>query len=350
MEQINETVETTVAETSQSTAEKMADCNVSMFNVTELSIIAAIKKGFNTLETIESETTLKQSLTKSVIDQLVMKDIIICIPGSEADSYMMKIVSDEPSKKLKLGGNLLLPVSSIVDHEGQKYVCRGSWHKIADDIDILNDIDWFDNTDTETQMKTVMKSVTEKKKKQTEAKQKNDIASDGPATPEDEKYSKRWNNISDTMKMYVYAVSATRATVGFSARIVTPQGEFPFGCISETTAISIEDYRKYIANEIPDAIVDYNKILVITSKNNFPAELIKDGEVVKQIRFYELKPNKGGETISASEKYIVLAGDGKFSIKNGKNNVDINPVDVPKFIASECPLIDGIYKAQQPAE
>lgn len=335
--------EKVISKDSETLAQKMAGCNVETLNVTELAVVSAIKKGANTVALIEEETTIKANILTNVLETLVSKGILIAVPGSEEDTYVMKVKSNEEAKRLRLGGNLLLPVSSFHDKDGQRWVCRGSWHKIEDDVDILNDIEWFDNSDTETQMKTVMKTVTERKKKQSEAKAKNDIASDGPAAAEDEQYIKKWNIISDEFKMYVYAVSANRATVGFSARIITPVGEFPFGCISETQTISIDEFHSLLKNEGAKPKFDYNKILVITGKNNFPAEIVMENDTVKGIKFYELKPNRGGDTIAASEKMIVFTS-GKFSVKNGKNNVDLNPVDVPKFVASDCPLIDGIYK------
>lgn len=219
-------------EENRNLAEELQKPQVETYDTTELVIIAAIKKGFNTLDAIQEETTIKANYLSNIVKSMVEKGYLIEVPGSECNTYVIKYKENHEEKKLRLPGTLILPVSTFVDSQGQRWVTRGKWHKIDNDIDIVNDIEWYDDTDNNDQMKTVMKMVSNKKRSTSGKEQSARMKDAGEAPEEIEKWTTEWAPISEHLKLKVIKGGSTESMVTISPRLVTESGaEFPWGTV-----------------------------------------------------------------------------------------------------------------------
>lgn len=237
-------------EETKNLAEELQKPCVETFDTTELTIIAAIKKGFNTLSQIQEETTIKENYAKNVLKSLVEKGYVLEIPGSEEDTYMIKYSEDHEKKKLRLPGTLILPVSSFRDAKGQRWVTRGSWHQISEDIDIMNDIEWYEEGNAnESQMKNVMKMVSEKKRNTSSKSQSAKMKDAGEAPAEIAEWTTKWGEICEHLKLKVIKGGAVESLVAISPRLVINSGqEFPWGTLVEVILPNAE-ILEYLQNK-----------------------------------------------------------------------------------------------------
>ena len=83
-------------------AEELQKPQVETFDTTELTIMAAIRKGFNTLSAIQEETTIKEVYAQNIIKNLVERGYLIEVPGSEENTYVIKYKENHEPKKLRL--------------------------------------------------------------------------------------------------------------------------------------------------------------------------------------------------------------------------------------------------------
>lgn len=320
-------------------AEGMANLNLETLTVTEMAIISCIKKGINRIDTIVEETSLPEEIVKQNIENFQNNNIIVMVPGTDGDTYIMKYAPEAEKKKYTFKGCLLLPVTSFHDSRGQRWVARGKWYQIPEDCDILNDIEWIDDMSEDSQMKSVMKQITATTKKREEKKAKNTLSNDGPASPEDAKLCKQWVNVSETQKMWVYDVSEHHAVVCYSARIRKNELEFPFGCATPQVTISIEEFHERVENKLGDATFDYNKVLVPSGKNNFPAEWVSDTE----LKYIEVKPKRGDDVFGVTTFQMTVPTK---KIKK-LDYVELSKDKISDYIKNNAPLIDEMYSALQ---
>lgn len=221
-------------ENSKNLGNKLADLSMESFTVTEMAVLAAIKGGHKTIEAIEDETTIKTGLIKNTLEDLQNRNIIIAVPGEEGETYIMKVNPERQARKYRFPGCLLLPVSSFHDASGQRWVTRGKWHKIDEDTDILNDIEWYDDMSEDVQMKSIMKQVADTKKRNAERNLKNKAANLGEAPDEIANMLSKWTNIGDKYKLNILAGGAIESIVTISPRIINEAGaEFPWGTQSQ---------------------------------------------------------------------------------------------------------------------
>ena len=120
----------------------------------EISVLNAVASGVTDIEEIRNLTELRTESINSILKTLGDKNLIIY----NTDGSFAAKASE---KKIRLGGNLNLPISTF-QKDGQFYVVRGTWHKVPSDIN-LNDIEWFDDTDKETDLQKVMRGLREEK-------------------------------------------------------------------------------------------------------------------------------------------------------------------------------------------
>lgn len=233
-------------EETRNLAEELQKPNVETFDTTELTIIAAIRKGFNTLSAIQEETTIKENYAKNVIKTLVERGNLIEVPGDPENTYVIKYKENSEQKKLRLPGSLILPVSTFTDSKGQRWVTRGRWHQISNDIDVMNDIEWYDDTENDTQMKTVMKMVTNKKRSNSAKSQADRMKDAGEAPEEIKKWMDDWAPICEHLKLKVMKGGANESLVTISPRIMTEDGkEYPWGTVSNVI-LSNSEILEYI--------------------------------------------------------------------------------------------------------
>lgn len=255
-------------------AEELQKPQVETFDTTELTIMAAIRKGFNTLSAIQEETTIKEVYAQNIIKNLVERGYLIEVPGSEENTYVIKYKENHEPKKLRLPGSLILPVSTFYDAQGQKWVTRGRWHKIDEDVDIFNDIEWYDDTENDNQMKTVMKMVSNKKRSTSAKNQAERMKDAGEAPEEIKKWMDEWAPICDHLKLKVIKGGASESLVTISPRIATESGaEFPWGTISNVILPNSE-ILGYIENknyskpyELDNIIQNFKRIRAFKSVN-----------------------------------------------------------------------------------
>lgn len=235
-------------ENSKNLGNKLAELSMESFTVTEMAVLAAIKAGHKTVAAIEDETTIKNGLIKNTLEDLQNRNIIIAVPGEEGDTYLMKVNPERQSKKYRFPGCLLLPVSSFHDAQGQRWVTRGKWHKIDEDTDILNDIEWYEDMSEDVQMKSIMKQVADTKKRNAERNLKNKAQNLGEAPEDIANMLSKWTNVGDTFKLNVLAGGTTESIVTVSPRIINEAGaEFPWGTQSQFL-MSNDAIREAITN------------------------------------------------------------------------------------------------------
>lgn len=232
-------------------AKNLKKTDVKNITINQMNIINAIKSGIGTSEEIASTIGMDEHTVKSILGTLIKNKIVV---KSEDETPIFDLVQNTSGKKLQLKGDLNFPVSSFVDANGQRWVTRDSWYEIDNDIDIVNDIEWIDSkTPQNSQLKEIMKDVSNKKQRQTETRVKSEIASDAPASEEQKKLiSKNTNDfkiIDEKWKLRVLEISATKALVVFSPRIYLQAVEFSHGLLTEPKIISVEELQEYLSGK-----------------------------------------------------------------------------------------------------
>ena len=278
-------------------------CNVETYDTTEMTIVACIRRGINTISAIADETAIKENYVKNVIANLVSGGVLLEVPGEEENTFMIKYKGEQERKKLRLAGNLILPVSTFYDSKGQKWVTRGTWHPIDEGVDILNDIEWYEDTNNETQMKSVMKMVTEKKRTDNSKSAAVRIKEQGEA-PEEIKKLIDWIPLNDFMKMKVMEGGANESIVTVSPRLITESGiEFPWGT-AVVILMSNEDILAYASGEkkyekkyqLDDLVTNFKKILALKSCEGnvvtFTDFLIKKKQIIGFTKTYDVVTKK----------------------------------------------------------
>ena len=208
--------------------------------INEISIINALRAGKSDTQEISDIIRMPMKITRLVLGSLVRKQVI-SIDGT-------KVTLIRPDRKtLRLGGNLLLPVSKFVDKDSQVWMIRGTWHKVPEHVDVT-DIEWFDDTVKETSLHEKI----EKRKRSDAApkRRSNFIEVDGKASDEDLAMKGHWHAIDDDFKMYVLSVSAKRASIELSPRYKNDQIEYPWGSNPLPTLVSIETVRAMYKQEL----------------------------------------------------------------------------------------------------
>lgn len=207
-------------------SQDLANLGMESFTVTEMAVIAAIKQGRKTLADIEEETTIKTGIVKSVLEDLQNRNIITQVPG-DPDEYIIRVNPEHKQKKYKFKGSLLLPVSSFHDEQGQRWVTRGKWYKIDEDTDILNDIEWEEDMSSDVEMKSIMKQISDSKKKATTRVNNINL---GTAPAEIQELIGKWTPMGEDYKVSVINAGETESIVTVSPRIINEAGlEFPWG-------------------------------------------------------------------------------------------------------------------------
>lgn len=321
-------------EETRNLAEELQKPQVETFDTTELTIIAAIRKGFNTLSAIQEETTIKEVYAKNVIKTLVECGYLLEVPGAEESTYMIKYKENHEQKKLRLPGSLILPVSTFRDSNGKRWVTRGRWHEISDDIDVMNDIEWYDDTENDAQMKTVMKMVSNKKRSNSAKTQADRMKDAGEAPEEIKKWMDAWAPICDHLKLKVIKGGSSESLVTISPRIATDAGaEFPWGTISNVI-LPNQEILGYIDNKNYSKPFDIEN--VIQNFKRIRAFKSVEGNIITFGDFFYKKSNI---MLTVFERNMTT---GKDKAINSKAIADTD--EVRKLLESDYQLFLNIIK------
>lgn len=250
-------------------AKNLKKTNVKNVTLNQMNIINAIKTGDSTPTKIAETLTMSEHVVKSILGTLIKNNIIVKNDDGKSETTFA-LAPTSSGKKIKLVGDLNFPVSSFTDASGQRYVTRDTWHKIDEDIDIVNDIEWVDSKTTQNEkIKEIMKEASKKKSKGRTSKRK--LAADAPATEEHRKLISAntidFLNFHDNWKMRILEISATNAVVVFSPRIFTSadtntielsgEHEFTHGLLTKPETITVEELDEYLKNaKVPNFIKD----------------------------------------------------------------------------------------------
>lgn len=304
-------------------AEVKSEKKVEHLTINELLIINAIKNGKHTVAEISETINLKPHITGLIIGSLVNKQKAV------VDNGTVRLLKEQ-TQSIRLSGNLSIPVSTFVDAQGQKWVVRGEWHKIPDDLDITT-IDWFEKEIEENPIVGSLKKTRETKSRVAAAARAASLSEDGEALPEDKKLVGKYININEKWKMWVYNVSAKRASVEFSPRFFNSTVEFPHGSVTERTLISIEQCRE-LANGVQELPETLKFTLDMFSKkvpNTFPAAFVSDNT----IKYYSAKPHEDG--VKFIEYDLVIADRKKY---NERSETIVEFSKVQDFLKEKCIL------------
>jgi hypothetical protein len=294
-------------------------------------IINAIRSEKVTLEEIEQTLPqLKTNSIKFILNKLRTEGVIVF-----EESGAIALVKRDAT--LRLGGDLNLPVSTFIDANNQRFVIRGRWHPIPDDLDITT-IEWFDDM---PQQISIHEKVQKKRQQQAETKKKdNFVEEDGPAATDDLSMCGRWVDIDDKYKVWVIAVSAKRASVEISPRYYNENVEMPYGSCCLKQIISVEDARAISVSHTKSikeiGIVWEERLFLDKYPNVFPIAF-KDGGIT----YLSVKgvSDAGYRVV----EYLI-------SKKNGKNtHSEIQKLTLPHanynaYILSKCELFANALK------
>lgn len=300
------------------------------FSVNEMSVITAIKNGHNTPELIADETAIPQTAIENILTALSNQ---LFVTKTADGVYELKVQMNNP--KLTFKGCLALPVTSFVDADGQRWVCRGKWYKIDESVNILEDIAWVEDMNDDEEMKSILKQISSTQQKRNTKAAKTALKDDAPATAEDLQYLKRWVNAGSNVKMWVYSVSANFAQVAFSPRFINPTSgnEFPFGIESGKVVIPIEEFRQRISGEYEKEHGEFqfeiDKVLNIDCKKN----LFVGWESDEVAKFIEFKPARDG---SIGAKHITVVAQTREVTKPSKSDV-ITQDQVLEYVKEHAP-------------
>lgn len=312
-------------------AESLAMLNgLEHYSVNEMAVISAIRDGNKDVTSITEATAIPDTVVENIIKSLSNNQVISI---NEDGSVDLKN-STSTNKKLTFKGCMLLPVTSFHDANGKRWVCRGKWYEIPEDLNILEDIVWIDSVDEDEEMKSILKQISSTQQKRNAKAAKNVLKDDEPATEEDLQYLNSWVPAGSNVKMYVYAISASYAKVGFSPRFINDSGnEFPFGMEEPLEIIPIDQFHKMKSGEYETENGSYNftaeKLLNIDSKKN----LFVSWNSETSAAFIEFKYKKDG-TISAIHMNVDAMT--KSVSKSGEKNV-ITQDQVIDYVKTHAP-------------
>lgn len=216
----------------------------------EIAVLDLVNAGIQSIDEIKDSTGLYETAVKEICKTLADNKYIDF-------NELTNTPSAKRSKTIKLGGNLNLPVSTFEDGDGVLYVVRGTWHKVTDPSINLQDIDWFDDTDKESDLQKAMRGIEEQKTKQKKATLPDIKDEDGEASEDAIKYLGAWRNVSDSIKIYPCVVSKKRAIIEISPRYISEEVEFPYGSCSPKVVIPVEDMIDMIENGNIDNLPKY---------------------------------------------------------------------------------------------
>lgn len=218
--------------------------NIDALNLNELAVLNAVKSGETTMDGIYEKTGIRVESVHEICKTLAARKYI------EYNELDRVPAPKDSGKKIRLGGNLTLPVATFVGGDGQKYIVRGTWHKVTPEMEgiTLSDIEWFDDQNKESDLQKAMRSITEQKAKAKKKTLPNIKDEDGEATAEHMKYLGAWRMVSDSIKIYPCEVSKNRAIIEISPRYIHDGIEFPYGSCSPKMVVPIEDMVAMIEN------------------------------------------------------------------------------------------------------
>lgn len=240
-------------------AKNLKKTNVKNVTLNQMNIINAIKTGDSTPTKIAETLTMSEHIVKSILGTLIKNNIIVKNDDGKSETTFA-LASTSSGKKIKLVGDLNFPVSSFTDASGQRYVTRDTWHKIDEDIDIVNDIEWVDSKTTQNEkIKEIMKEASKKK---SQGKKTSKLATEAPASEEQRKLISKSTIdhiiINDNWKMRILEISAVSAVVVFSPRLFTStdtntielsgEHEFTHGLLTKPETITVEELDEYLKN------------------------------------------------------------------------------------------------------
>lgn len=288
----------------------------------EIAVLDLVNAGVQSITEIKDATGLYESAVKEICKTLANNKYIVFDETKE-------IPSSRREKTIKLGGNLNLPISTFEDGDGVLYVVRGTWHKITDASINLQDIEWFDDTDKESDLQKAMRGIEEQKTKQKKAALPDIKDEDGEASEEAIKYLGAWRNVGENVKIYPCVVSKKRAIIEISPRYISEEVEFPYGSCSPKVVIPVEDMIEMIETgnteklpkyTIDDAIMYLPNCLPVqpskggweylsTKKTKNGIKIIRyDFQIIPQEKFHTLDTVEFGiETASEYIKKIAKA-------------------------------------------
>lgn len=325
-------------------AKNLKKTGVKNVTLNQMNIINCIKSGVHTSAEIAETLEMTEHVVKSILGMLIRNKVVekTEIDG-KSDTYML--VPTTSGKKIKLVGNLNFPVTSFTDQTGQRYVTRDTWHKIDDDIDVINDIEWEDSKSTQNQkLKEIMK---ESAKKQPARSRKGTLANEAPASEEQRKLISKstidFIILSGKFKMRVLSISAVNAVVVFSPRIwvkgmellTTEQDgaiEFTHGLLTAPQTITVEeldDYLKGVKEPVfnKETVSGATDTCFIENDNTFTGEGIIRISVTRAMRGGKIELSKwlwtastnGYKRLSAASEEItteeLLNREGAFTTK-----------------------------------
>lgn len=312
-------------------SQELANLGMESFTVTEMAVIAAIKQGNKTHQEIEDETTIKGGILKSVLEDLQARNIITMVPG-DPDEYILRVNPEHKQKKYKFKGSLLLPVSSFHDEQGQRWVTRGKWYKIDEDTDILNDIEWEEDMSADVEMKSIMKQISDTKKKNTERATRAKSIDLGTAPAEIQALIGKWSNMGEKYKISVINAGAQESIVTVSPRIINEAGkEFPFG-----TQIAIHMSNEAILKGVNEG--EYAPSFKITDFINCAKKIcaFKSAPNGDKAEFADIFPKAGKPTKVQTKTYVFSTGacqnGGKMELADDQQLINLLKSDYSWFL------------------
>ena len=291
---------------------------VNHLSITEISIINAVKSNLKTLDEISEKTGIRKEPCDEILKRLVSEKVLTFVN----DEYGLP----DNGKHIKLRGNFNLPISVFTDANGKRWVVRGTCHELPDGIE-LDQIDWIDDSDEESELQRIMRGVKEQQLKEKKKVLPNIADEDGEASSDDIKFLGAWRNVNDKWKIYPCEISAKRCIIEISPRFVSSNNiEFPYGACSPKKIITIEVLRELLVNHDATNLPEYNIDEAIAYiPNSFPVcEYIKDNEVVG----FEYLSTKKSSTGMKIVHYGMQIGD-----KNKFTTIDT--IDVSKSDATD---------------
>lgn len=312
-------------------SQELANLGMESFTVTEMAVIAAIKQGNKTLQAIEDETTIKGGILKSVIEDLQNRNIVTMVPG-DPDEYILRVNPEHKQKKYKFKGSLLLPVSSFHDEQGQRWVTRGKWYKIDEDTDILNDIEWEEDMSADVEMKSIMKQISDTKKKTAERATRAKSVDLGTAPAEIQALIGKWTNMGEKFKISVINAGASESIATISPRVINEAGkEFPFG-----TQVAMLMPNETILKGVNEG--DYTPAFKISEFINSAKKIcaFKSAPVGDKVEFADIFPKAGKPTKIQTKTYIFSSGacqnGGKMELTDDQQLIDFLKADYKWFL------------------
>lgn len=323
-------------EKEQNLAENLAKLNgLEHYSVNEMAVITAVRDGANTIPSVAESTGIPEAIVENLVQSL-QNNLVLVLNVDEAGTiYLKNVNSEDSSKKMTLKGCLQLPVTSFHDADGKRWVCRGKWYEIPEDLNILDDIVWVDSVDEDEEMKSILRQISNTQQKRNAKAAKNVLKDDEPAAAEDIKYQSSWVQSGTNCKMWVYAISANHANVAYSPRFVNEVSgnEFPFGIVAEKVVIGIQEFRQRVSGEYEQQNgvhqFDGQSLLKIDGKKNLFVSW--DNETVAS--FIEFKSNKD-ETITATHLSVDVLTK---SVSKPKKKDIISQEEVVEYVKTHAP-------------